>query len=414
MAIVSEREDAYWAAWPAGRVLVAVATALVCDKLMVRASAIDAAAQREGLEALGEKLIARQRALGDDLLRQGFNRVGDESRFLRFARQMNPNRKFGHLAAALVGIADQADADTKGPLLSAVVEKLRPGVPAGAAASPNEERRSVPGPPGTHRETLEGVDDLNRLIIGLAAAIDIGPADVESAHEAFAGRSRPAPSELYYLCYRFHSTPRKVVKSFMAIKPATDLVHATFFTNVAVDAGAHAKRISRGLVLPAGERLLYFLGSVVDNNALKIIVLERPRSPRDSYVGLIVCIDDDGSVVAGRVLMKKTAFTNDVEAGIGPPIDVEEARHELGDEDLDKIRNRISFKVEDGQPVFYDGQKLSTPQLVTRVREVLQTDGKPLFTYGTPDGDEFNPADELFYTFNAALTIWRSGEKPTH
>jgi hypothetical protein len=169
------------------------------------------------------------------------------------------------------------------------------------------------------------------------------------------------------------------------------------------------------LIVPLGG-LLYFIGNITENAALKVLVIQRPRTPRESYVGIVLSIDGDGTAIAARILLRRTEASNDIMAGVGPPIDVELAREEIGDIDLDKIRNRIPFELEEATPVFMDlkgrDSELDNDQLVMEVRQALLRDERPLFRYKSKDGREFNPADDKFYTFNSALTIWHGGPRP--
>lgn len=205
----------------------------------------------------------------------------------------------------------------------------------------------------------------------------------------------------HYHCYRYHSQPGLVVKSYLTLLGPSESVpkitrFACFFKDGALT------RESGGLVLPMGKAA-YMVGRIgTEGSGLKVIVLpsfgELPISP-----GLILSMDEQFELIASRCVLAKTDAADHVQ---GKPGIFSEAKIRGEIEPFKHmLRNTIRFTLQDR--IWFKGKVERQEDMVARVHQLLSLRGKPMFTFS--DGEPFNPADTKHYTFNGAVTVYHSG-----
>lgn len=212
------------------------------------------------------------------------------------------------------------------------------------------------------------------------------------------------PLQRNFIGYRFHSTPKKIVKSFVALfSPSISEPYCRFgiFFN---DGLSDTPRETRGLLFPMAEAI-YFFGQTDNGTGLKLMAFDNLRTGRlpRRYFGLALTMDNGGQPVAARFIMEPTEHSDDVAADCGLK-DLEDVRSEIGEE-LNAIRNVIGFDVE-GELLLGDrvvGQDAMVAEVGRRMSGPL---GEQVRLRGS-DGEvrEFNPASARDYTFNAALPM---------
>ncbi|HEX4293406.1 MAG TPA: hypothetical protein VHZ29_04670 [Rhizomicrobium sp.] len=205
--------------------------------------------------------------------------------------------------------------------------------------------------------------------------------------------------EKHYNMYRFHSDPGRVVKTFTVIKSPTQSRPFCMFSNFFVNKDIEKPRRSNGIIIPA-RKYMYFIGGLKSGAGLKIMVTERNEHLDGSYHGLVTTFDETDAIVAARTLIVPTAAADhkDAKAGIYSMREIDaEIRSRL-----DEIRNHIPFELE--QTLKWEGKNIKQEQMVGLVSEQLGGAVNPKLT--GENGDAFNPADEEYYTFNAALKAW--------
>ena len=213
-------------------------------------------------------------------------------------------------------------------------------------------------------------------------------------------------SERHFLCYRYHSDPGKIAKSFLALEgPAPAVPGICCFTNF-YKATADAVRCSNGIVLPM-RNATYLVGEVDRGAGLKVIVVRDLSTGRARYEGLVLSLDDDLNVVASRIVLVPTKLKRHHHAGIGVREEADLAAEIKDIRNL--LRNRVDFKL--SESVFFDGVRMSQQAMVVKIEELLRNPdtGKLRLTDG--HGNEFNPAATEHYTFNAALRIWNASDE---
>jgi len=397
-------EDRLWHGWKHGQVVVSVALSLAREQMgatdSVMASRCDVAL----------KTIQRVREGGDAIRVAGFAAREDVPRYLTAPHRINQARKYGVLADSLIDYVGGGGEPLLQDLVGFLSSKLG-GAAQGDGVTANDAAAAGGAEPaaGAALQPESAIEEAQRnglLARLIGATLGVSEDTMRAAYASMGGSKKKNSPQLNFLCYRFHSNPKLVVRSYLAVVPPTELICAPFFVNVAMEAEATDKRFTRGIVIPRGD-LLYFIGDIIGNSALKLLVLNRPSTASRTYVGMVLCVDEDRTQIAARILVKECDFVSDTEAAVAPPMDVEAARAELGDTDLDKIRNRIPFEIEDGNPVLEAGAAIDAKQLREDTRDALMIDGKPLFM--TRNNRPFNPADGSHYTFNAALAMWRRG-----
>ncbi|RAK66396.1 hypothetical protein DJ019_09125 [Phenylobacterium kunshanense] len=320
---------------------------------------------------------------------------------------LNPPSKFSRVARVLLHIIDDHDGLNPERKLAEVGEGLRAlikDLEAKVGATPAPAKAPAKDPA---RAELEAFGAL--AIEKLTAELGAPAGDFSLVADRFLTEEDKAAGQAHFVCYRFHSRPGYVVKSFMAIMAPTPAFPGCSFFHAFVDLDEEGPRFTRGLVVPAGE-WVYFLGAMKEYNALKLMMVKGRRFRRAKrFHGLALSMDSE-TPIAARFVMRRCEAKRHDQANIGV-FELEDIREEIGDL-LGSIRNRVDFEFDPHRPVTFDDRPISQKDMVHEVQDQFRrADGTPRFKI--PDDDElveFNPADDEFYTFNAALKIWSSEE----
>jgi hypothetical protein len=272
-----------------------------------------------------------------------------------------------------------------------------------AAVALSESLDAERRPPNDHPiPSTEGMN-LLRGVLGLEVL------DVERWKEALFGRENMQSSERrerHYHCYRYHSKPGFVVKSFLAVvdSPPNVADLCTFAAFLRVGHGRSVQK-SNGLVLPM-QKATYFVGQVERNAGLSMTVVPDLDKGMTSYPGLTLATDEDFSPVMARCVLVPTTATNHAEAGSG--IATERALESEIAPIRPQLRNRVEFTL--NEQLLLDGKAISQNAMVAMVEQLLtNADHKPRLTYAS-SGEAFNPAAGVYYTFNAAVRFWTAAE----
>ncbi|MEM8862826.1 MAG: hypothetical protein AAGD96_31330, partial [Chloroflexota bacterium] len=118
------------------------------------------------------------------------------------------------------------------------------------------------------------------------------------------------------------------------------------------------------------------------------------------YLGLMSTTEADGTIVSAKMFFTISAFDHHKEAK-SQDYSLEELNSDESAK-LDKIRNRIVFKLE--EDLFGEnGQKIEQDE-ISRIIDRYVVDNNKI-KISTKDGKPFNPADDKHYTFNSALIL---------
>jgi len=200
-----------------------------------------------------------------------------------------------------------------------------------------------------------------------------------------------------FMCYRYHSKPGQVVKSFLIIRAPNPAYGISVFSNFVYDSNSNLPRRVEGIVLPMREHI-YLLGPSIDGSGLKIILMNRSR-PSKRYYSLLMSMDEDFAPICARFVLVRTKFQDHESAGMG--IYDEVALEGEISEFRESMKNVIPFRLL--QNVVFDGRELEQSAMVDEVRRLLLGEGgEARMTLG---GQPFNPAASSQYPYNAALGI---------
>lgn len=210
------------------------------------------------------------------------------------------------------------------------------------------------------------------------------------------------PREEHFLCYRYDTTPGRIAKSFTSVFSPTPDAPLCRFKNFYCD-DRKRKRTVEGIIIPT-KTTLYFLGTIHNQQALKLMAFPHRNQADDIYNGLLLTHAE--SHLAARIVMVRTDITKDADAGIGIH-SAADLRKEISPHQRD-LKNFINFKAD--KKFRYRGQVVSQTEMVSIVDKHLKDEhGNPLLTY--EDGQSFPPASTDHYTFNSALQL-RSPNEP--
>lgn len=406
-----DAEEEFWAYPPSRRVLVFAAIAQACAELQLTAGGFRSAISNKDRASFNARAIRRFINAGEKILEDP-SVIDNPAEFTGKAPELHAPHTFSPLARAARRVMAERPPGRRSPEFSRLLEQLEIVLqqldggdveveddPEDARAAAIDLVRAVPPlrPPVHIAPEIAALGTLARYLRNTDERL-------QSGYEALAGTTGPAD----FLCYRFHSASHQVIVSRTQILPPTpDRPIATFLnfvTESAPKAGAaNVPRVTEGIVLPVGQ-WLYLIGAIEHDAGLKIIVVKRPSVPGPDYDGLILCLDK-GDAVTARMLLVRASEGDLAEAPLGPT-DVATVRKRLGDHELNRIRNFIPFKVEDDRPVKLNGAPVK--DLVKAVRTQLEGAGA-VFTFG--EDEEFNPADDEHYTYNAGLKMYQEGER---
>ena len=229
--------------------------------------------------------------------------------------------------------------------------------------------------------------------IGLIARLfSIGDGVGSEAEKRF---FRDDESFAFFDTYRFSYTPGFVHKSFtVVIRGRPELPLITFRNFVQREDGT--VRRSSGMVVPFSQQTAFIGHS--DNGHYSKVMVFRNSNPQNTHRGLVIS-EEPEDAIAARVLMKRSEFTDSRNTFTGkvPVSDVE-----LGDDDLESIRNRIPFILE--SPVFDEqGRPIGQDEIVEKIGGLMRDVETSAPKLSQENGDPFNPAADRFYTFNSAL-----------
>lgn len=241
--------------------------------------------------------------------------------------------------------------------------------------------------------------DLVRAFNVVLALLNLRATDFQRHNDAlFVDHQKPR-QERHYLCYRYHSRPGFIVKSFLAVMgPGPDGPNVATFKCFFKDQGV--VRPSEGIVIPMGQAT-YLVGQIEKSAGLKALVVPHLENRKPSYPGLILSMDQHLSPIVGRCVLVPTDKANDKEAGVGifPEADLEAEAKDF----REQFTNTIDFTLREG--LSFDGVLVSQRKMVFKVEElVADGNGRSRFTYAESK-EPFNPADHKHYTFNAAVTV---------
>lgn len=124
-----------------------------------------------------------------------------------------------------------------------------------------------------------------------------------------------------YVVYRLDEYPQRALTSFMVIKPAGGTRPIVEFVNYASDPRAddssgQSLRISSGFILPQ-HGYISFIGEVNGGECPKFMVMERARTPRKVYEGILVSLGSGGNPMSERFLMKRTEIMHSKDVATG-------------------------------------------------------------------------------------------------
>jgi hypothetical protein len=401
-------EDDFWNSRPEARLYAAIAVHLICQLPQIGPSQIVSAAPRGTNRPLKSKAVTLLRASGEDFCKNA-SALDQCAHLIGDAPAMYPNRKFGDLVTGLLALADRNGTRITNAFLREVLDELRRVQAQSKASAHNTGEAQAgeePDPPPI-RGNPEKLAQALQALQFLKDETGIDLAALQSVHTVFTGKdpSVEIPSELHFDCFRFHSHNQHVVQSFMAIKFPDQREPATTFVNL-WRGHADSPRRSRGLVLSGGPGLVYFLGTIGHTGALKVMAMEAPPQPQDTYVGIGLSTDEDGRAMTSRFLLKRSQATKDSEANIGE-LTLADARTAIGDEGIDKIRNRIEFHHDPGLDIRVNGRAIKADKLESELMFALRKPKGGGFTFTLGEDVEFNPLDPQYFSFNAALVSWR-------
>ncbi len=273
------------------------------------------------------------------------------------------------------------------------VERLAPAVDAVAA----QRLGTTP--------TAEGLDAAIQLVAELMRVSPSGLADLPNRifrpEDEDVERRR---HERHFLCYRYHSAPGYIAKSFLAvIGNSADVPGVCRFVNVFRDQSG-VQRMSEGMILPMVHGL-YFLGQAGGGDALKIIAMRVFAKAKPFQDGLMISYDDDSGIVCSRIVLVATQVKNSADVGIGVFPEGELAAEIAAFRP--RLKNRIHFTL--SEDLMFSGKPIDQGEMVAKVSEAFKgEDGKAKLTDGS--GKPFNPASSSHYTFNSALKMWSVDE----
>lgn len=396
-------EKVFWRDFPRRRIALAHGLHLIFEALRgVEPREVVALARAKG-SAINKRQLLRLKDAGTKIAAQ--IAAGDTPKLGVKEGSLNQAEQFTGLARALTEILEKKEYNPNGllPDVAAEIQKILKDLGATPAAG------SPTLPPVTADQARENLEASGRLLIEvLRKEMDTSPGDFARVVNALFTDAQLAAGEKFatFACYRFHSLPGRIVKSFMVFVAATDRFPAGTFRHFfqGSDPAVEARE-TRGVIIP-GRSYMYCLGAMRQHEAVKVMLIKRPSGRGAPKLrGLTLSMDDE-MPIAARVLLKKTSADHHTKAGIGI-YDLDDLREELG-EDLDKLRNRVEFELEDSPPVLFKGKEITQDRMVAEVAShFMSPDGTPLLT---KDGEEFNPAAHDGYTFNSALKVYEEDE----
>ncbi len=212
----------------------------------------------------------------------------------------------------------------------------------------------------------------------------------------------PCSAMLFFNMYRFHSEPKKIVKTFTVIKSPIVARPFAMYSNFFVSGDPENARRSEGIIIPTKD-FLYLLGGVNKGTGLKLVALERrAHGIGDVRHGLTITFDENETMVAARCIFVPTKAQRHEEAGANVyPMDKIETEVQGF---VEQLRNRVSFELE--ETIKVDGTPKSWDAMVHALGDILGGLQKPRIVF--EDGRAFNPADPHSFPFNAALKAWPS------
>lgn len=266
-------------------------------------------------------------------------------------------------------------------------------VPGAAAQRPDGARFSA------------AIEDMLRSYLQIDHASSQSAAATLTGRRACAG-AQPAPSERQgFETYRYSSIPGKIVKTFTVVTPPSTARPFCTFRNFYRNPESTVHKESDGIVLSL-KHAIYCVGAVRspagDAIGLKVMII--PHSPSaDIFSGLMLTVDDQGSPITARVVLKRTAARHSSDC---PPdvIPFEQADAAIDAQIIRRIRNHIDFEV--GSRIYSTDEErhVGTSDIVRLVGHYcgakLQTGGR-----------SFNPAAHEFYPFNQALRCFDHQER---
>lgn len=221
--------------------------------------------------------------------------------------------------------------------------------------------------------------------------------------------SRP-PHRRYYETYRFSTTPGRVDKSFTLLSLiVVDGLPVVTFNNF-FDDGRGVARRTDGVAL-GFQRGVYLVGTIETGEAAKVIGLTYASVNQKVLRGGVMTTNNAGKMLLSKVLLKQTNVADSrVLSEMGRATIGSHARidliDELDEDDIESIRNRLDFALE--EPISRKTKagyvSCTQAEMVDIVNQKLRFGESPLFKYANRD-DAFNPADDAHYTFNSALRV---------
>lgn len=247
------------------------------------------------------------------------------------------------------------------------------------------DRRSVI----RHRSLSERKNELRQFLNYLDLDAD---ASSNIARRFFRADER----KCHFNTYRFSASTAKITKSFTVLHRMDPALPMVRFANFLVDNG-HL-RVARGICLRFHDEVA-FIGNLGSGSSLKVMTFENANSPIDVYRGLLFTNDSQHGALASKFIMKRTDKTDHQEAKTGE-LNLTDALKEISTDEIDAMRNVIDFTLE--RPVFdKTGKPVSQNTIVAEVARLTAGDGDWLLK--DQDGNPFNPASDVHYTFNSAL-----------
>ena len=211
-------------------------------------------------------------------------------------------------------------------------------------------------------------------------------ASASVAKRFFRGEER----RCFFDTYRFSATKGRITKSFTMLARLDPVLPMVRFANFLDDDG-HL-RVARGICLRFHDEVA-FIGNLDSGSSLKVMTFENARTPVDLFRGILVTSDSREGSLASRFIMKRTDSTDHTMANTGGR-EIECFREELNAEEINLLRNRIDFSLED-ELQDKQGGKVSQEQMVHLAGQIGLKKKKT--------GNPFNPALDKDYTFNSAL-----------
>jgi hypothetical protein len=258
------------------------------------------------------------------------------------------------------------------------------------------------------QKTALSSPDLSTVVALVASLLRADPADFARLEKKIFRPNDERPEkkrfERHFVCYRYHSTPGYIAKSFLVIvgksPEAPGVCRFSYFSK----GTSGGQKESAGIILPF-QNSTYFLGHSGDGEGLKIIAIRGFSTNKPIQEGLTLTFDDDSSAIASRIALIDTVHSNSQSAGIGvfrdADLQIEIAQYRS------RLRNRIPFILTNRLRL--DGKPIDQQSMVVTVAQALK-DKRGNSRLTDINGSDFNPAAERHYTYNSVLKIWSDDE----